>query len=128
VEFNGPTERAVDLASGAKEGGEIMSLRSEDKAAFFRCVRVLNHAGHRSGSIDARNGFSIEFTYEVPKPLRNLELSFRILTRDARPVFTSMISETLPAILDQAQQGERTATAETRQFRLSWELYNRGIT
>src|ERR1700730_285613 len=61
--------------------------------------------------IDVRHGFSIELTYEIPEPLRNIEVAIRISSSDARPVFTSIISEALPEILDQAQQGVRRATA-----------------
>jgi lipopolysaccharide transport system ATP-binding protein len=112
--FSGPVEDGVDryLSSGANRSGEVTFERSEYKAAFFRNIRLLNHAGDTSGLIDVRNGFSIEFTYEVPKPLKNIEVTFRILTSDARPVFTSLISEGLPGILEQAQQGVKKATAK----------------
>ena len=111
--FNGSAENAVDqyLSSGVNLNGEVTLKRSENKPAFFRNVRVLNHAGEKSGSIDVRHSFSIEFTYEIPRPLRNLEVSFRIFTSDARPVFTSLISEAMPEMLEQAQQGVRKATA-----------------
>jgi lipopolysaccharide transport system ATP-binding protein len=113
VIFNGPVEEGVNeyLSSGVHLSGEVTFERSENKAAFFRNVRVLNHLGDRTGSIDVRYGFSIELTYEIPRPLRNLEVAFRISTSDARPVFTSMISEALPEILEQAQHGVRKAIA-----------------
>ena len=111
--FNGSAENAVDqyLSRDVNLNGEVIFEHSENKAAFFRNVRVLNHAGETSGSIDVRQGFSIEFAYEVPRPLKNLEVAFRILTSDGRPVFTSLISEALPGILEQAQQGIRKAKA-----------------
>jgi lipopolysaccharide transport system ATP-binding protein len=111
--FRGTAEDAVDqyLSSGVNLSGEVTFPPSTDKLAFFRKVQVLNHSGETSASIDVRRGFSLEFTYEVREPIKNLEVAFRVLMNDGRPVFTSMISETLPEILGQSQQGVRKATA-----------------
>jgi lipopolysaccharide transport system ATP-binding protein len=110
--FSGSVEKGVDqyLSSGVRLNGEV-TFERQNKEAFFCNVRVLNHVGDRTGLIDVRHGFSIELIYEVPEPLRNLEVAFRIFTNDARPVLTSLISEALPEILDQPQHGVRKATA-----------------
>jgi lipopolysaccharide transport system ATP-binding protein len=111
--FAGPVDQGIDryLSSGVNLEGEVSFHSSEDKPASFRKVRVLNHTGLTSGTVDVRHGFSLEFTYESRKPLKNLEVAFRIYTSDARPVFTSLISESLPEILQQAQFGKRKAIA-----------------
>jgi lipopolysaccharide transport system ATP-binding protein len=111
--FLGTADDAVDqyLSTGVSDSGEVTFAPSPDKPAFFRKVRVLNHSGETSALIDVRRGFSLEFSYEAPEPIKNLEVAFRVLMNDGRPVFTSLISEALPEMLEQTQQGVRTAIA-----------------
>jgi lipopolysaccharide transport system ATP-binding protein len=113
--FSGPVEKGVEqyLRFGVRLEGTVTFECSERlrRTPFFRCACVLDHTGARSATIDVRQGFSIELTYEIPEPQRNLEVAIRILTSDARPVFTSIMSEALPEILDQAQKGLRRAIA-----------------
>jgi lipopolysaccharide transport system ATP-binding protein len=92
------------IAARAFERPQIIAT-----TAFFHSACVVNHTGARSSTIDVRRGFSIELIYEIPKPLKNLEVAIRVLTNDARPVFTSLMSQALPEILDQPQQGVRKA-------------------
>jgi lipopolysaccharide transport system ATP-binding protein len=113
--FNGPVEGGVEqyLRSGGSLEGTVTFERPGrvQRAPFFHSARVLNHAGEPSETIDVRRGFSVELIYEIPELMRNLEVSIRILTSDARPVFTSIMSEALPEILEQAQKGVRRAIA-----------------
>jgi lipopolysaccharide transport system ATP-binding protein len=115
LSFMGPVESAVEryLCSGAVSIAAITFERRESvsRTPFFKSACVLNDKGARSLALDVRRGFSVDLTYEIPEPLRNLEVAIRVLTNEGRPVFTSIISEALPEILDQTQQGVRRVTA-----------------
>jgi lipopolysaccharide transport system ATP-binding protein len=63
------------------------------KAVFFRKIEIVNHEGELCSEVDVRYSFSINLTYEVTKPLKNVELSLRIDTDDGRPVFTTHQSD-----------------------------------
>jgi lipopolysaccharide transport system ATP-binding protein len=115
VVFSGPVEKGVEqyLRLGVSLDGMVTFECPErfPRAPFFRSAAVCNHTGARSATIDVRNGFAVELTYEIPEPRRNLDVAIRILTIDARPVFTSVISEAMPEMLGEAQQGVRKAIA-----------------
>ena len=113
--FSGAVESGVEqyLRSGTSQEGTATFERPRKghRAPFFRSARVLNDTGELSETIDVRRGFSVELTYEIPEQMRHLELAIRILTSDARPVFTSIMSEALPEVLSQVQKGVRRAIA-----------------
>jgi lipopolysaccharide transport system ATP-binding protein len=113
--FKGPVEGAVERYLSAKTASSA-AVTFEDRehisgVPFFKSARVFNDTGAESLTMDVRRGFYIELTYEIPEPLRNLELAIRVLTNDARPVFTSIMSEAVPDILNQTQRGVRKAIA-----------------
>jgi lipopolysaccharide transport system ATP-binding protein len=113
--FNGSVENAIELYLSPLVGP--VAARSFERpkglgnTPFFQSACILNHHGERSSNIDVRRGFSVELTYEIPKSVRNLEVAIRVLTNDARPVFTSIMSEAMPEMLHQPQQGVWTAIA-----------------
>jgi homopolymeric O-antigen transport system ATP-binding protein len=111
--FRGFIEEALEqyLGSDIRSAREITFERPEaiSIAPFFCSASVLNHTGSASAPIDTRHGFDVELIYEVPRSMSNLELSIRISTSDARPVFTSGMSEALPDLLDQRQYGAQKA-------------------
>jgi lipopolysaccharide transport system ATP-binding protein len=111
--FSGPVEKAVDqyLSSGDNSQNAVTFERPKNAVdPYFTGACVLNYNGKPSSVLDVRHGFSIELEYEIPERLRNLEVAIRIFTSDVRPVFTSMMSESLPMLLDEAQLGTRKAT------------------
>jgi lipopolysaccharide transport system ATP-binding protein len=111
--FSGPVEKAVDqyLSSGDNSQNAVTFERHKNAMdPYFTGACVLNYNGKPSSVLDVRHGFSIELEYEIPQRLRNLDVAIRILTSDVRPVFTSMMSESLPMLLDEAQLGARKAT------------------
>jgi lipopolysaccharide transport system ATP-binding protein len=113
--FRGAVESVVEkyLSSGINRNGAraFQAPELSRRMPFFHSACILNHVGARGSMIDVRHGFSVEMTYEIPEPLRNLEVAIRVLTNDARPVFTSIMSESLPEVLDQVQKGIKKATA-----------------
>src|SRR5205085_8829249 len=70
----------------------------------------LNHLGQSAEDIDVRFPFTVEMEYEIPKPLRRVEMSVRILTAEGRAVMTSLRSEQSPDGLDQEKEGLYGAT------------------
>lgn len=111
--FSGQVEQGIQryLSSGVLLTGEVNFNHPMQKPAFFRSAHILNHLGKCGGTVDVRNGFSVQLDYEILESLRNLELSIRVLTTDARPIFTSVLSEALPELLNETQQGLKRATA-----------------
>jgi lipopolysaccharide transport system ATP-binding protein len=107
---DGAVEQYMSLGTNLIATKVFERPQNISKEAFFISACVSNHTGISSSVIDVRRGFSIEITYEVPKPIKNLEVAIRVLTNDARPVFTSLMSEALPAMLEQTQQGVQKAT------------------
>jgi lipopolysaccharide transport system ATP-binding protein len=102
------------LQSGASQSGFVQFNRVRDKPrtlakAFFHSAAILNHLGQTTSSIDVKHGFSVELVYEVVHPIRNLEVSIRIITSDGRPVMTSMASEAMPEIVENEQLGVNQA-------------------
>jgi lipopolysaccharide transport system ATP-binding protein len=95
------------LSSGATEGSRKLAIdeTSRKKKVFFRAATLLNHLNQPALDLDVRFPFTIEVEYEVPKPLRRIELAARILTSDGRAVLTSLQSELTPEILDDEKQG-----------------------
>jgi lipopolysaccharide transport system ATP-binding protein len=111
--FSGPVEKGVDqyLSSGDNSQNAVTFERPKNAVyPYFTGACVLNHNGRPGSVLDVRHGFSIELEYEIPERLRNLEVAIRIFTSDVRPVFTSMMSESLPMLLGEAQLGARKAT------------------
>jgi lipopolysaccharide transport system ATP-binding protein len=112
--FSGTVEKAIQhyLDSGISPKAAItFDCPGRRWEPFFRSLAVLDHTGQCSAVIDVRLGFSVELIFEIPESRRNVEVAIRILTSDARPVFTSVMSEALPDLLDQAHQGIRKALA-----------------
>jgi lipopolysaccharide transport system ATP-binding protein len=52
-------------------------------------VRVINHTGGISSSIDARHPFQVEVEFDVLKEVANLRVGFCISTNDGTPVLTT---------------------------------------
>jgi lipopolysaccharide transport system ATP-binding protein len=82
--FSGSVEEAVEeyLGSGTRPSREITFERPEavPTTPFLCSACILNHAGSASAPIDTRHGFGMELTYEIPRPMSNLELSIRVST------------------------------------------------
>jgi lipopolysaccharide transport system ATP-binding protein len=79
-----------DVANEASRTLQQPVLDHQDsKPVFFRKIEITNNEGELSSELDVRYPFSINLTYEVTKPLKNVELSLRIDTDDGRPVFTT---------------------------------------
>jgi homopolymeric O-antigen transport system ATP-binding protein len=113
--FKGSVDGAIEMYLSPGTGPIATKVfkphETVPKTPFYKSACVLNHIGEKSSRVDVRHGFSIELTYEIPEPARNLEVAIRVLTNDARPVFTSIMSEALPEISEQTQQGVKTAVA-----------------
>jgi lipopolysaccharide transport system ATP-binding protein len=77
---------------------------------FFHRAHIHNHLGEVASMLDVHYDFSIHVVYEVPEPLRNLEISIRILTDTGNPVFTSLATASLPELTSQSQSGLRQAS------------------
>lgn len=114
---HGPVEELVReyLLSGSNQCGFVIFLldshnSKKQKRAFFRSVSIVNRVGKTTSTIDVRHGFTLELFYEVPEPLRHLEVGIRISTSDNNPVMTSLISEQFPTLQDGDQQGIVRAT------------------
>ena len=83
-----------DVADEASRTLQQPALDHQDsKPVFFRKIEITNNEGELSSELDVRYPFSINLTYEVTKPLKNVELSLRIDTDDGRPVFTTLQSD-----------------------------------
>jgi lipopolysaccharide transport system ATP-binding protein len=83
-----------DVANEASRTLQQPALNHQDsKPVFFRKIEITNNEGELSSELDVRYPFSINLTYEVTKPLKNVELSLRIDTDDGRPVFTTHQSD-----------------------------------
>jgi lipopolysaccharide transport system ATP-binding protein len=67
--------------------------QSINKSIFFHEIAISNQDGELSTELDVRYPFAIALTYEVRKPVRNVELSVRISTDDGRAVFTTHQSD-----------------------------------
>jgi lipopolysaccharide transport system ATP-binding protein len=95
------------LNSGATAGSRQLTIdeTTRKKKVFFRSVTLLNHLNQPALDLDVRFPFSVEMDYEVPSPLRRIELTARILTADGRAVLTTLQSELTPETLDEEKQG-----------------------
>jgi lipopolysaccharide transport system ATP-binding protein len=95
------------LSSGASEGARKLSIdeATRKKKVFFRRVTLQNHLNQPANDLDVRFPFTVELEYEVPNPLRRIELAARILTSDGRAVLTTLQSELTPETLDHEKKG-----------------------
>ncbi len=91
------------------ENTDILRAR---KKCFFTRVELCDSTGMPSGELDVRKPFSVNMEYEVPLPLKPVELAIRILTMDGRPVFTSLLSDFAPELLHTEKEGTYRASVE----------------
>ena len=83
-----------DVANEASRTlNQTLANEQDKKPIFFREIAIANHEGVLSSELDVRYPSYINLTYEVTKPLKNVELSLRIDTNDGRPVFTTHQSD-----------------------------------
>jgi lipopolysaccharide transport system ATP-binding protein len=96
------------LNSGATEGSRQIAIdeSARKKKAYFRNVTLLNHLNQPALDLDVRFPFTIEMEYEIPNPLRRLELAAKILTSDGRAVLTTFQSELTPETLNEEKSGK----------------------
>ena len=73
---------------------------------------IVDRREQESYRISVSDTFAVHFRYSVPEPLENLELSVRILNKEARPVLTSLLSESSPNCLSATSQGKYEACVE----------------
>jgi lipopolysaccharide transport system ATP-binding protein len=103
----------LSAASNAvwKTSEENSSLRAKKKL-FFKRVELLDADGVPSTELDVRKHFFIHMEYEVPCPLKPVELAIRILTTDGAPVMTSMLSDFETNALEIEKHGVYRATVK----------------
>ncbi|MBR8837090.1 MAG: ABC transporter ATP-binding protein [Stigonema ocellatum SAG 48.90 = DSM 106950] len=91
------------LMSGS-ENQPLVNLVKEHKKTtkqiFFTEIAIVNPENQISSEIDVRYPFYISLSYEVTKPLKNVELSVRIQASDGRAVLTTHQSDHDPESLD----------------------------
>ncbi|WP_017314694.1 ABC transporter ATP-binding protein [Mastigocladopsis repens] len=90
------------LISDIHQNSIVQLIQYEQKVCkpiFFRDIALVNHENEISSEIDIRYPFFLNFSYEVTKALKNVELSVRIETDDGRAVFTTHQSDYNPESL-----------------------------
>ncbi len=98
------------LRGCASDGGlmrteaEFESLRTRKKL-FFTSIHLADDKGNFSTELDVRHPFSVKVRYEVPRALKRVELSVRVVTADGRPVLTTLRSELAPTALEEVKEG-----------------------
>jgi lipopolysaccharide transport system ATP-binding protein len=98
VRAYGPTNTVIEAYLQDIASLQVASFENpqHDQSVAFTQVAVLNHHGQVTNDLDLRMPFTLQIDYKVPRPLSNLELSFRIHQVQGHPVFTSMMSECSP--------------------------------
>jgi lipopolysaccharide transport system ATP-binding protein len=102
------------LSSG---GGSAVWVADKDpkdlrakKPLFFKRVELWDANGVPATELDVRQAFAVNMEYEVPHPLKPVELAVRVLTADGTPVLTSQLSDSDPQALEVSKQGVYRAT------------------
>jgi len=85
---------------------------SKKKSLSFKEISLVGHDGQYSSDLDVRYPFSLDLTYEVRKPIQNVELSVRVEAQDGRAVFTSHQSDLSPTCLDVRDVGTYKASVQ----------------
>ena len=104
------------LLSGGSQSAHVTlhpkAESSKKKSLSFEEVSLVGHDGRYSSDLDVRYPFSLDLTYEVRKPVQNVELSVRIEAQDGRAVFTSHQSDLSPTCLDGRDVGTYKASIQ----------------
>jgi lipopolysaccharide transport system ATP-binding protein len=90
---------------------EIRGLRLRKKV-FISSAQILDYERRVSEQLDVRHPFYINFEYEVPGELENIEMSVRIQTLEGRAVVTTLLSDLSPEALHERKQGAYEASIE----------------
>jgi lipopolysaccharide transport system ATP-binding protein len=100
------------VMSGASDLGFVEFPAKAHIPVSCRRLSITSLSGIESAEVDIRYPFCICMEYEVKSPVRNVELSVRILTADGRPVFTTSQSDCSPEKITERAVGFYKAVIE----------------